>query len=677
MYREDVRVIELRSGKQLNPVLQRELPAAKIVNLEENDVAVFEDQTPESTDTTGCRSTPATVDTTERDSVDRHQQGVDQHQPSPNVRILQNPISVAGRATKPKVPFPKSPRRSKQELDDARCKAMMDKLIVEIPLIDVVKSSPMIRQYVKRMVTKDLLTEKAVMTMSTQVSDIIQNKIPHKLPDPGSFVLNCGILNESFERCLCNLGSSVNLMPRSVALRLGLTDLEPAQITLVLADRSVRRPDGILCDVPIQVSTSYIPTNFVVLSYKKEPKDPLILGRPFLATTGAIIDVGDLTMQFDMNKVVKKPTIDGQTFYVDTISSLADEFLMKMTPADPLKHALIPSIFTVPDGYGKLLDRTEHVMQLVAQEDLIGTSSQAPIIGNWSPEKAPKVDLKPLPAELRYAFLGENSTYPVIVNASLNKAELTLLLSKLRKYRKALGYSLDYITGISPDLCRHRIHLKDESKSLVEHQRRLNLNLKDAVKKEIMKLLEAGIIYPISDSDWVSPVHVVPKKGGVTVVKNDKNELIPTWTVTGHKMCIDYRKLNAATRKDHFPLPFIDHMLERLANHKYYCFLDGYSGFFQIPIHPDDQEKTTFTCPYGTFAYRRMPFGLCIASATFQRCMMSILTDMIEDFMEVFMDDFSVYGSSFEACLENLCKVLARCEEKNLVLNWEKCHFMV
>ncbi|XP_010451852.2 PREDICTED: uncharacterized protein K02A2.6-like [Camelina sativa] len=133
--------------------------------------------------------------------------------------------------------------------------------------------------------------------------------------------------------------------------------------------------------------------------------------------------------------------------------------------------------------------------------------------------------------------------------------------------------------------------------------------------------------------------------------------------------------------KDHFPLPFIDQMLEPLANHPYYCFLDGYSGFFQIPIHPDDQEKMTFTCPYGTFAgtfaYRRMPFGLCNALATFQRCMMSIFSDLIEDIMEVFMDDFSVYGSSFSSCLSNLCKVLQCCVDKHLVLNWEKCHFMV
>src|SRR6187397_2837117 len=118
-------------------------------------------------------------------------------------------------------------------------------------------------------------------------------------------------------------------------------------------------------------------------------------------------------------------------------------------------------------------------------------------------------------------------------------------------------------------------------------------------------------------------------------------------------------------------------MLERLTRHKYYYFLDGYSGFFQIPIHPDDQEKTTFTCPYGTFAYRRIPFGLCNAPATFQRCMMSIFGDMLEEEMEVFMDDFSVGGVSFEACLENLENCLARCENVNLILNWEKCNFMV
>ncbi|GKB50451.1 reverse transcriptase domain-containing protein [Tanacetum coccineum] len=118
-------------------------------------------------------------------------------------------------------------------------------------------------------------------------------------------------------------------------------------------------------------------------------------------------------------------------------------------------------------------------------------------------------------------------------------------------------------------------------------------------------------------------------------------------------------------------------MLERLAGHEYYCFLDGVSGYFQIPIAPEDQEKTTFTCPYKTFAYKRMPFGLCNAPTTFQRCMTAIFHELIEDTIEVFMDDFSVFGSSFDHCLKNLEKMLKRCEETNLVLNWEKCHFMV
>ncbi|GJX48415.1 reverse transcriptase domain-containing protein [Tanacetum coccineum] len=159
------------------------------------------------------------------------------------------------------------------------------------------------------------------------------------------------------------------------------------------------------------------------------------------------------------------------------------------------------------------------------------------------------------------------------------------------------------------------------------------------------------MIYPISDSPWVSLVHCVPKKGGNwnIVVANEDNELIPTCLVTGWRVCIDYRKLNEATRKYHFPLPFMDQMLERLAGNEFYCFLDGFLGYFQIPIDPQDQEKTTFTCPYGTFAYRRMPFGLCNAPGTFQRCMMAIFHDMIEKTMEVFMDDFTVFGDSFDS----------------------------
>ena len=216
--------------------------------------------------------------------------------------------------------------------------------------------------------------------------------------------------------------------------------------------------------------------------------------------------------------------------------------------------------------------------------------------------------------------------------------------------------------------------MEEDVKPSRQPQRRLNPIMKEVVKKEVLKLLDVGVIYPIADSKWVSPTQVVPKKSRVTVVANENNELIPTRVTSGWRVCIDYRKLNAGTRKDQFPLPFVDQMLERVAGHQFYYFLDGYSRYNQIEIALEDQEKTTFTCPFGTFAFRKMPFGLCNAPGTFQRCMMGIFSDMIEIILEIFMDDFSVFGDSYKGCLENLRKVLERCQEKNLVLNWEKCH---
>nr|GEW88312.1 reverse transcriptase domain-containing protein [Tanacetum cinerariifolium] len=189
-----------------------------------------------------------------------------------------------------------------------------------------------------------------------------------------------------------------------------------------------------------------------------------------------------------------------------------------------------------------------------------------------------------------------------------------------------------------------------KAKSSIEEPLELEL-------KELPSHLEYAYLEGV-DNPWVSPIHCVPKKGGITIVENENNELIPTRLVTGWRVCIDYMKLNDATRKYHFSLPFTAQMLERLEGNKFYCFLDGFSGYFQIPINPLDQEKTTFTCPYGTFAYRRMPFGLCSAPGTFQRCMMAIFHDMIEKTMEVFMDDFSVFGDSFSSCFSHLDTML-------------------
>ena len=237
---------------------------------------------------------------------------------------------------------------------------------------------------------------------------------------------------------------------------------------------------------------------------------------------------------------------------------------------------------------------------------------------------------------MKYAFLEARQSKPVIILVDLTKHKEQKLLEILKKYKGTITWSIEDLKGISPSICMHKILLEENEKTSIEHQRRLNPVLKEVVRKEVLKWLNEGFIYAISDSPWVSQVHVVLKKGGFTVIRNEKNELIPTRTVIGWRVCIDYRKLNTKTRNDHYPLPFIDQMLDRLAGHPYFYFLDGYSGYNQIAIALEDQDKTTFTCPYGTFAFRRMPFGLCNALATFQRFMMSIFLDLMEEAMKIY-----------------------------------------
>ena len=276
-----------------------------------------------------------------------------------------------------------------------------------------------------------------------------------------------------------------------------------------------------------------------------------------------------------------------------------------------------------------------------------------------SGETAP--ELKLLPSTLKYAFLDHHSANPVIISSQLDHDQEERLLAVLRARKEAIGWNLSDLKEIDPSR---------------KAQRRLNPKEWDAVKDEILKWLNAQIIYPISDSPRVSPVHVFFKKAGIIVATNDKREELQTHLPMKWRVCINYRKLNAA-KKDHFPLPFIDQILDKLSGQGFYCFLDGYSGYNQLAIHPDDQEKTTFTCPFGTYPFQRMPFGLYNAPATFQRCMMAIFSDFIGESMEVFMDDFSVFGPSFDACLEHLTQILDVCVKKRLVLSWEKSHFMV
>ena len=157
-----------------------------------------------------------------------------------------------------------------------------------------------------------------------------------------------------------------------------------------------------------------------------------------------------------------------------------------------------------------------------------------------------------MPDNLKYAYLDDKNIYPVIISANLSAEEEEKLLDVLKAHHPAIGYSLDDLKGISPALYMHKINLEEDAKPVVEYQCRLHPKMKEVVRKEVIRLMEAGIIYPIADSKCV------PKKGGMTVVPNNENELVAQRTVVGYRMCIDYRKLNKATRKDHYPLPFID-----------------------------------------------------------------------------------------------------------------------
>ncbi|GJW27263.1 reverse transcriptase domain-containing protein [Tanacetum coccineum] len=420
------------------------------------------------------------------------------------------------------------------------------------------------------------------------------------------------------------------------------------------------------------------PADFVVVDFEPDPRVPLILGRCFLKTGRALIDVyeGELTLRVGNEAITYN--LDQTSRYsvnyndmtanrIDVVELACEEYSQEVlgfsdviasgnpTPGyDPIVSNSSPTLTPFGDSDFLLLEEADAFLALaddptspevdesyydpegdilILEALLNSDPSPPPNQGNYLPEirkelkiceaktakssidEPPEVELKDLPPHLEYAFLEDNNKLPVIIAKDLSVDEKAALIKVLKSRKRAIAWKLSDI-------------------------------------KEVEKLLDAGLIYPISDSPWVSPVHCVPKKGGMTVVTNDENELVPTRLVTGWRVCIDYHKLNEATRKDHFPLPFMDQMLKRLTGNEYYCFLDGFSGFFQIPIDPKDQEKTTFTCPYGTFAYRRMPFGLCNAPGTFQRCMMAIFHDMIEKTMEVFMDT-------------------------NLALNWEKNHFMV
>nr|GEY45407.1 reverse transcriptase domain-containing protein [Tanacetum cinerariifolium] len=439
------------------------------------------------------------------------------------------------------------------------------------------------------------------------------------------------------------LGASINLMPFSVWEALSLSKLTPTCLTLELTDRPVSKPIGIAKDVSFKVGVFQFPAHFVVVDFEPDPRVPLILERCFLKTSRPLIDVHKADAFLGLEDDPDSPKIN--PFYYDPEG---DTLLLKaILNSEPLPT--LPNHEQYLPSYKKELK--------VCEAKTVKSSVDEP----------PEVELKDLPPHLEYAFLEGNNKFPVIIAKELGDEEKFALI-------------------------------KEDYKPAVQHQRRVNPKIHNVIKKEVEKLLDAGLIYPISDSPWVSPVHCVPKKSGFTVVENEENELIPTCLV------IRWR------------------MLERLAGNEYYCFLDGFSGCMLAIFH-DMVEKTmeVFMDDFSVFgnsfenclsrldkmlqrcedtnlslnwekshfmvkegivlghkiSKNRIEVDRAKVDVIAKRCMLAIFHDMVEKTMEVFMDDFSVFGNSFENCLSRLDKMLQRCEDTNLSLNWEKSHFMV
>ncbi|KAK1651467.1 hypothetical protein QYE76_069272 [Lolium multiflorum] len=431
-------------------------------------------------------------------------------------------------------------------------------------------------------IVKDLVTENVEdghIIFCEDASNIVSH--PNKSKQVSVPMLSVRIGDHCYYG-LCDIGASVSAIPyelyTEIMHEIGSCELEDIDVVIHLANRETISPIGIVRDVEVLCGKIKYPADFLVLGSAASDHCPIIFGRPFLNTCGAIIDCKKekfLTRfagepyEFNFSKFTKTPykaDLPSNDFKMEQCASIV------LVPNNPLQQHLENS---ESEAFRKERDELEEIFlrQPILKHDLpvedLGTTPP--------PKEDPVFDLKPLPDNLKYAHIDDKKIYPVIISSKLSEIE---------------------------------------------------------------------------EERWVSPVHCVPKKGGMTVVPNDNDELIPQRIVVGYRMCIDFRKVNKVTKKDHYPLPFIDQMLERLSKNTHFCFLDGYSGFSQIAVKAKDQEKTTFTCPYGTYAYRRMPFGLCNAPATFQRCMSAIFHGFCESIVE-------------------------RCEETNLILNWEKCHFMV
>ncbi|XP_070002066.1 uncharacterized protein [Nicotiana sylvestris] len=422
---------------------------------------------------------------------------------------------------KPPAPFPQRLAKHQKEEQYKKFLEMLKQIQVNIPLIDALKE---MHGYAKMM--KDLLQRKfdfqdlATVTLTQTCSAVVTRPIAEKLSDSGSFTIPCTIGNFSFAKTLCDLEASINIMPLAIYKRLGIGKARPTSMLLQLADRTVKRPSGILDDVLIQVEKFVFPADFVILDCKVDEEIPIIC-------EGRSWPLGELSLI----KSVRRPSEFANCSLIDVVDVIVKTDDEMLTIEDPLAACLM----NLDEVNGEEL--AEWVLALEGR-------------GFWDRT----LEFEPLHLENRETPPAK----PSIEEPPKAGVEATVRPSQvLKECKTATGWTMTDIKGINPAYCMHKILLEEGHKPSKEHQKRLNPNMKEVVKKEVIKWLDARIIFPISDS------------------------------------------------------------------------------YNQISIAPKDREKTSFTCPYDICAFRRMPFGLCNAPATFQRCMMAIFTNMVEDIMEV------------------------------------------
>nr|GEY05552.1 reverse transcriptase domain-containing protein [Tanacetum cinerariifolium] len=504
----------------------------------------------------------------------------------------------------------------------------------EISFADALILMPKFASTLKALIgNKEKLSEMARTLLNEHCSLVLLKKLPEKLGDPGKFLIPCDFPRMAECLALANLGASINLMPWSVWKSLSLPDLTPTCMTLELAGRLISRPVGVAEDVYVKVGKLTLHVGKEAITFNLDQTSRYSAN--YNDITVKRIDIIDMACKQYSQDVLEvdaflaigydptSPEVD-QSYFDPEGDILLLEAFLNDDPSLP------------PPNQGNYLPEVRKELKIYEAK-----------YDKSSIDEPPEVELKDLPSHLEYAFLKGDDKLPVIIAKDLSVEEKTALITVLKSHKRAIAWKLSDIKGIDPEFCTHKILREEDFEQAVQHQRRVNPKIHDVIKQEVLKLLDAGLIYPISDSPWVSPVHCVPKKGGFTVVENEDNELIPTHLVTGWRICIDCRKLNEATRKDHFSLLFMDQMLERLPGNQYYCFLDGFSGYFQIPVNPKDQEKTTFTAHM-----ERLLIAACLLV-------------------------YAMHQVRFRELSLPFRKDAEECENTNLCLNWEKSHFMV